>query len=244
MLTNGRGYLRAPSRLLKRAHLRRWHAGALIAAYRKYASLGPARAALHLDLFEQPDRERVFQHPARTGLALLLTVSALFALTACAVKTPVQQVPTEVVATNLQYQNVVFRTFTAAPEVQNPDAAILDCMRSAMDHLQTKNIFKRVENQATASYAEPTMFVDLRLTDLRLVSGTARFWGGVMSGRSHMKVMVKLTDARGAVVAEQELFGAPNAYGSAYSLGSSDRELPKNMGILVGDFVLANAGKK
>jgi hypothetical protein len=41
------------SRLLKKAHLRRWHAWALAAAYRKYASLGPARAALHLDLFEQ-----------------------------------------------------------------------------------------------------------------------------------------------------------------------------------------------
>lgn len=179
-----------------------------------------------------------------TRLALLLSVSALLALTACAVRTPVQNVSTEAVAANLQYQNVVFRTFTAAPEVQNPDGAILDCMRSAMDHLQVKHVFKRVERQATASYAEPTLFVDLRLTDLRLVSGAARFWGGVMSGRSHMKVAVKLTDASGAMVAEQELFGAPNAYGSAYSLGSSDRELPKNMGILVGDFVLANAGKK
>jgi hypothetical protein len=53
------------SRLLKKAHLRRWHAGALAAAYRKYASLGPARAALHLDLFEQPGRKQVFQQPAK-----------------------------------------------------------------------------------------------------------------------------------------------------------------------------------
>ena len=43
-----------PGRLLKKAHLRRWRAWALVAAYRKYASLGPSRAALHLDLFEQP----------------------------------------------------------------------------------------------------------------------------------------------------------------------------------------------
>jgi hypothetical protein len=35
----------------KKAHLRRWHAEALAAAYWQYASLGPARAALHLDLF-------------------------------------------------------------------------------------------------------------------------------------------------------------------------------------------------
>jgi hypothetical protein len=187
---------------------------------------------------------RGFLRAPRMRLALLLSVSALFAFTACAVKTPVQKVSTEVATANLQYQNIVFRTFTAAPEVQNPDGAMLDCMRSAMDHLQSKNVFKRVEKQATASYAEPTLFVDLRLTDLRLVSGTARFWGGALSGRSYMKVVAKLTDAGGAVVAEQELFGAPNALGSAYSFGGSDRELPKNMGILVGDFVLTNAGRK
>ncbi|MCX5735758.1 MAG: hypothetical protein NTW68_15745, partial [candidate division NC10 bacterium] len=42
------------NRPLKKAHLLRWHARALAAAYLEYASLGPARAALHLDLFEQP----------------------------------------------------------------------------------------------------------------------------------------------------------------------------------------------
>ncbi len=41
-------------RLLKKAHLRRWPASPLTAAYLQYASLGHQRAALHLDLFEQP----------------------------------------------------------------------------------------------------------------------------------------------------------------------------------------------
>ena len=53
-----------PSRLLKKAHLQRWCARTLAAAYLEYASLGPARAALHLDPFEQPGRKRVLQHPA------------------------------------------------------------------------------------------------------------------------------------------------------------------------------------
>ena len=52
------------SRLLKKAHLRRCRAWALAAAYAEYASLGPTRAALHLDLFEQPGEKRVFQQPA------------------------------------------------------------------------------------------------------------------------------------------------------------------------------------
>ena len=62
-----------PSRLLEKAHLLRWHARALAAAYLEYASLGPPRAALHLDLFEQPERNRVFQQPARMR-DLLVTI--------------------------------------------------------------------------------------------------------------------------------------------------------------------------
>ena len=50
-----------PDRLLKKAHLLRWPARALAAAYLEYASLGPSRAALHPDLFEQPGRKRVLQ---------------------------------------------------------------------------------------------------------------------------------------------------------------------------------------
>jgi hypothetical protein len=204
-----------------------------------------------------------FLRAPRTRLAILLALSVLFAFTACARRSAVQKpAPAPAAATapkpapapaatapaaapaNVRYENVVFRPFTAAPAVQNPDAAMQDCMRSAMDQLQRKNVFKLVEMQGTASYTEPTLFVDLQLTDLRLVSGTQRFWTGAFSGRSYMKIMAKLTDAGGAVVAEQELFGAPNALGSAYSFGGSDRELPSNMGKLVSEFVLANAGGK
>ena len=46
-----------PDRLLKKAHLLRWHTRALAAAYLEYASLGPSRAALHPDLFKQPGRK-------------------------------------------------------------------------------------------------------------------------------------------------------------------------------------------
>jgi CheY-like chemotaxis protein len=68
-----------PSRLLEKAHLLRWHARALAAAYLEYAWTHlrwvprPPRAALHLDLFEQPERNRVFQQPARMR-DLLVTI--------------------------------------------------------------------------------------------------------------------------------------------------------------------------
>ncbi len=74
------------SRLLKPAQLQRWRARALAAAYLEYAWTHlrwvprAAHAALpfdtlrvpsdvegHLDLFEQPERKRVFHHPAISG---------------------------------------------------------------------------------------------------------------------------------------------------------------------------------
>ncbi len=55
---------------------------------------------------------------------------------------------------------------------------------------------------------------------------------------------VKLSDANGTVIATQELIGAPNAYASAWSFGSADRNLPQKMGSLLGDFILANVSEK
>jgi hypothetical protein len=51
--------METPRRLLKKAHLLRWLAQALVAAYLEYASLGLTLAALHLSLFEQPERRRI-----------------------------------------------------------------------------------------------------------------------------------------------------------------------------------------
>jgi hypothetical protein len=46
--------------LLKKAHLPRWPARTLVAAYQKYASLGLSHAALHLDLLSNLTGERLF----------------------------------------------------------------------------------------------------------------------------------------------------------------------------------------
>jgi hypothetical protein len=49
--------------------------GALAAAYLEYASLGLTLAALHLDLFEQPVDECVFEH--RLGSAYYTRVGVI-----------------------------------------------------------------------------------------------------------------------------------------------------------------------
>ena len=192
------------------------------------------------------------------GSMLLLGIFCLFAVTACAVRTPVPQIPASLVAENLKYENIVFEEFDLARNHRSnvPTAGPLaECMTSSINYLTSKDVFKRVEKATGISsrvegeganlYDEPTLVVEASLTFLRIVKGAARFFGGVLVGRSAMKMNVTLTDAStGTVVAQQELVGAPNAYSSAWTFGAADRSLPTKMGYLLGDLILANVSEK
>jgi hypothetical protein len=173
-----------------------------------------------------------------------LSVLFIFALTACAVRTPVKQVSISEVKQNLKYENIIFGDFTVAPGVKSPEGPLIECRRSAIGYLEMKNIFKRVEKDSGQSYDEPTLFVNAILTNLRIVSGAGRFWGGAFAGRSNMNISVKLTDANGLLIAEKELIGAPSAFSSTWSFGGADSGLPQKMGFLLGDFILANVSRK
>ena len=193
----------------------------------------------------------------RVGLLLFAFFTlSIFILTACAVRTPVEQVSLSKVAQNLKYENIIFKEVTLASNLDSnipTPIPIQQCEMSAISYLSSKGIFKRVEKAAIVdegeenknSYAEPTLFVESELTFLRIVSTAARVWGGVLVGRSAMKMNVKLKDAStGEIVAERELVGAPNAYSSAWTVGNADQTLPMKMGYLLGDFILANVSRR
>lgn len=179
---------------------------------------------------------------SRRVVRLLLIGIALVA-PACASRTEVPTVDVEGLRGNLKYDRVVFNEFTADPEVENASSALSITRDASIHYLDEKNLFKSV-GVRKGGEAAGTLVVDARLTAMRIVSGGARFWGGAFAGRSYMNYDVKLTDAAtGRVVEERALEGAPNAYGSAWSGGSSDRALPASMGQLIGEFVLSHAGK-
>ncbi len=179
---------------------------------------------------------------SKTTILFLLFI--VFVMSSCAVRTKVKKVSPDEVRANLYYQNIVFRNFTASPQVQYTGTSLMDCKSTAMEYLKVQNVFKLVNDDFNRTYDEPTLFVDVNLLDLRIVSAAARAWGGVFSGRSHMKINVQLIDSNGEIVSEKELMGAPNAYGSAWSFGHSDRAIAKNMGVLLGDYILAAVSEK
>jgi hypothetical protein len=173
-------------------------------------------------------------------VGFILSVVFIFSITACAVRTQVEQVSIDQVRQTLKYQNIVFRNFTANPDVKAPEGPLMECRTSAINYLELKNLFKAVEKDSGKSYDEPTLYVDVNVTSLRIVGGAARFWAGAFAGRSNMNIAVKLIDADGNLVVEKELKGAPNAMASAWSFSSADHSLPQKMGFLLGDFIIAH----
>lgn len=169
-------------------------------------------------------------------------VLCVFILTACAVRTPVKQISSIEASKNLKYENIIFKVFKTMPGLDghvSSAEALAKCKISVMSYLDVKGIFKRVEKDTGKSYDEPSLYVDVTLTNLRILSNTARIWAGVFAGRSNMNLNVKLTASDGSLIAEKDLVGAPNAWGSMWS--SSDENLPKNMGYLLGDYIISNA---
>lgn len=176
---------------------------------------------------------------------ILLSAVVIAVVFGCAVRSQVQKVDPQSLQGNLRFENVLFKEFTSVPAAAAPHGTLSACQESGISYLKEKGLFKQVDRYREGLDTTSTAVVEAQLLDIRIVSTAARVWGGALSGRSHMKMKVRLVDATdGTILAEQELMGAPNAMGAAYSFGSSDRNLPVAMGYLIGDFVLANAGKK
>lgn len=176
---------------------------------------------------------------------VLLSAIILTVVSACAVRTQIQKMDPESLRGNLRFENVMFKEFTTASNVVPPAGALYVCQESSIAYLREKGLFKQVDKYSEDIIMPSTAVVEGQLLDIRIVSTSARVWGGSMAGRSHMKMKVRMVDAEsGEVLAEQELMGAPNSMGSTWTFGSSDRNLPASMGDLIGDFVLANAKKK
>jgi hypothetical protein len=174
-----------------------------------------------------------------------LLLAAFVGGAGCAHRTEVQKTDTVLLKGNVRADNVYFKDFTSESSVQPPAGALAASQETAISYLKEKALFKEVDKYREGSSAADAMIVEAHLLDVRIVSGAARLWGGAFAGRSHMKMKVRLLDgASGSVIAEQELLGAPSAMGSAYSAGGTDRNLPIAMGRLIGEFVLANAGKQ
>ena len=140
-----------------------------------------------------------------------------------------------------KYDNILFADFTASPEISKvyPDAAAT-LEHSMMTDLQMKKFFKLVGTSAQGrSLKGNTLLIKANITNLRIVGGAARFWGGAFAGRSGIELDMQLIDmATGKVVRKEQMSSRNNAFGAAWTAGSSDHSLLSDMGIIMAKYVV------
>lgn len=175
-------------------------------------------------------------------MALILTL--MFLLTACGGQSAKPDEQAEVQQPDpplaRKYQNIVVHDLLATPEIKKgyPEA-LKECQSTLIGELANQRRFKSVALGAPGKKCPPrTLLVQARVSDIHIVHGAARFWGGVFAGSSYINLDLKLTDAAsGKVVREKKISSGNNAWAAAWVGGSSDRTLPSDMGKIVAGYI-------
>ncbi len=126
-------------------------------------------------------------------LLLLILFASLFS---CAGKTATgkSEKQLEVVPLERAYENIFFDTFETTEIIKKDyPLAVIECQASAITWLNMKNVFSRVENiKGKTEFDDKTLLVKAQITEIRIVSGAARFWGGAFAGSSNINLKIKL----------------------------------------------------
>jgi hypothetical protein len=71
-----------------------------------------------------------------------------------------------------------------------------------------------------------TLVFEPRIQDIKFVNGTARFWGGAMSGSSAVVLKIKITEKEsGKEIAHPEFYQRAAAMGGAWTFGATDNNM-------------------
>jgi len=139
-----------------------------------------------------------------------------------------------------KYDTLLFAPFTIKEELAKdyPQAAS-ELQSSTMTALQMGKQFAEVDAvSGNVAGSAGTLIVNAKITEMRIVSGAARFWGGAMAGSSGVELELRLVDSVSKkVVREEKLSSWNNAWGAAWTGGSTDNSLLSDMGKITAQYI-------
>ena len=137
------------------------------------------------------------------------------------------------------YDNIIFRNFTCCAQFQRDyPYALTSCKESIISRLQSKMAYQHVADNTNKKLSGKNILVDMKIVDMRIASGSARFWGGAFAGNSFMDVLLELWDADTKEVVHRKVLSTTNnAFAAAWNFGASDRSLPSDFGTLIGEYI-------
>jgi len=133
------------------------------------------------------------------------------------------------------YDNIIFRSFECNDQFKKdyPDAP-MSCKESIILQLHSKNAYQNVTDGTNENLSGKSILVDMKIVDMRIESGAARFW----VGDSFMDVLLELRDANTEEVVHQKVLSTSNkALGIDWSFSGSGRSLPSEFGTLIGEYI-------
>jgi len=137
------------------------------------------------------------------------------------------------------FDNIIFRSFESTDQFKKdyPDACET-CKASIITQLQSKKTYKNVTDDVNQNLPGKSVFVDMKVVDMRIAGAQARFWGGTLAGNSYMDVLLELRDADSEEVVHKKVLSTTNsAVAAAWTFGASDRSLPSDLGTLIGEYI-------
>ncbi len=146
-----------------------------------------------------------------------------------------------------KYDNILLSPFTIQPELAKdyPEAA-KTLQKSMLAALRKEKSFKNVSTTEKGKPAKgKTLLVRADITNMRIVSDSARIWGGGFAGSSGIELDLKLIDAATKkVVRNEKMSSWNNAWAASWTFGSSDHSLLDDMGIILAKYVVESMPKK
>jgi hypothetical protein len=139
----------------------------------------------------------------------------------------------------VKFDNIIFRSFESTDQFKKDyPYACENCKTSIITQLQSKKTYGNVTDDVNKSLPGKSVFVDMKVVDMRIAGTQARFWGGAFAGNSFMDVLLELRDADNKEVVHKKVLSTTNsALAAAWSFGASDRSLPSDLGTLIGEYI-------
>lgn len=139
----------------------------------------------------------------------------------------------------VEFDNIIFRSFESTEQFKKDyPQACLTCKASIITQLKSKKTYKNVTDDVSQNLPGKSLFVDMKVVDMRIAGTQARIWGGAFAGNSHMDVLLELIDADSEEVLHKKVLSTTNsAFGAAWTFGASDKSLPSDLGTLMGEYI-------
>lgn len=139
----------------------------------------------------------------------------------------------------VKFDNIIFRSFESTDQFKKDyPQACLTCKASIITQLKSKKTYTNVTDDVNQNLPGKSLFVDMKVVDMRIAGTQARIWGGAFAGNSHMDVLLELIDADSEEVLHKKVLSTTNsAFGAAWTFGASDKSLPSDLGTLMGEYL-------